>query len=61
MGELAALMPETVNEYPMVAVEEDLFAVRAPETQTWIPVTFYSLPTGERYMHFGARATPKTG
>ncbi len=61
MGELAALMPETVEEYPMVAVEEDLFAVRAPETQTWVPVTFYSLPTGERYMHFGARATPKTG
>jgi len=61
MGELAALMPETVNEYPMVGIEEDLFAVRAPETQTWIPVTFYSLPTGERYMHFGARATPKTG
>ncbi|HET7745483.1 MAG TPA: serine hydrolase [Gaiellaceae bacterium] len=60
-GELAALMPETVQEYPMVGVEEDLFAVRAPETQTWIPVTFYSLPTGERYMHFGARATPKTG
>ena len=25
------------------------------------PVTFYSLPTGESYMHFGARATPKTG
>jgi dipeptidyl aminopeptidase/acylaminoacyl peptidase/CubicO group peptidase (beta-lactamase class C family) len=60
-GELAALMPETVNEYPMVGIEEDLFAVRAPETQTWIPVTFYSLPTGERYMHFGARATPRTG
>ena len=23
------------------------------------PVTFYSLPTGEQYVHFGARATPK--
>jgi len=22
-------------------------------------VTFYELPTGEPYMHFGARATPK--
>jgi hypothetical protein len=28
---------------------------------TWIPVTFYSLPTGERYLHFGVRATPKVG
>ena len=37
-----------------------LYAVRAPGTQTWITVTFYSLPTGEEYVHFGARATPKT-
>ena len=41
----------------MVAVGPDLFVVRSPEAETWIPVTFYSLPTGERYMHFGARAT----
>jgi len=33
--------------------------VRPPGTQTWITVTFYSLPTGEEYVHFGARATPK--
>ncbi len=60
-GPIAELVPEPVHEYPMVAVEQDLFAVRAPETKTWIPVTFYSLPSGESYMHFGARATPKTG
>jgi hypothetical protein len=28
---------------------------------TWFPVTFYSLPTGERYLHFGARATRRVG
>jgi hypothetical protein len=44
-----------------VPIEQDLYATRAPETETWIPVTFYSLPTGESYMHFGARATPKSG
>ena len=60
-GPIAELVPETVHEYPMVTVEQDLYAVREPETKTWIPVTFYSLPTGEPYMHFGARATPKTG
>jgi hypothetical protein len=43
----------------MVALDDALFAVRAPGTQTWITVTFYSLPTGEKYVHFGARATPK--
>jgi hypothetical protein len=26
---------------------------------TWVPVTFYALPTGEKYLHVGVRATPK--
>ena len=43
----------------MTAVAEHLYVVREPQTQTWAPVTFYSLPTGERYLHFGVRATPK--
>ncbi len=50
---------DPVDEYPLVALDDDLYAVRAPGTQTWITVTFYSLPTGEEYLHFGARATPK--
>jgi hypothetical protein len=58
-GPLAALVPETVQEFRMVPVDQDLFVVREPHTQTWTPVTFYRLPTGEAYMHFGARATPK--
>lgn len=58
-GPLAALLPDPVEEHPLVAVAEDLFAVRSPEIETWMPVTFYSLPTGERYLHCGARATPK--
>ena len=60
-GPLAALMPETVHEYPMTAVAENLFAVREPDGQMWIPLTFYELPSGESYVHFGARATPKVG
>jgi CubicO group peptidase (beta-lactamase class C family) len=58
-GPLAELEPDPVEEYPMVPVGPALFAVRAPETETWLPVTFYALPTGERYVHFGARATPR--
>jgi dipeptidyl aminopeptidase/acylaminoacyl peptidase/CubicO group peptidase (beta-lactamase class C family) len=38
----------------------DLFMTRAPGTQTAFPVTFYSLATGEAYVHLGARATPRT-
>jgi len=37
----------------------DLYVVREPEAQTWVPLTFYALATSERYLHFGARATPK--
>ena len=44
----------------MVAVAEALFVVRDPDAQTWTPMTFYELPTGERYLHFGVRATPRT-
>ena len=33
--------------------------VKPIEAETWAPVTFYTLPTGEEYLHFGARATPK--
>jgi len=59
LGPLAEMVPDPVDVYPMVALGDSLFAVRAPGTQTWITVTFYALPTGEEYVHFGARATPK--
>ena len=58
-GPIAELMPEPIQEFAMVAVRENLFVVREPQTRTWTPVTFYRLPTGERYLHFGVRATPK--
>jgi dipeptidyl aminopeptidase/acylaminoacyl peptidase/CubicO group peptidase (beta-lactamase class C family) len=59
LGPLADLTPDPVSQYPMTAVAPGLFIVREPEAQTWMPVTFYQLATGEKYMHFGARATPK--
>ncbi|MEV3858838.1 serine hydrolase [Streptomyces sp. NPDC050095] len=58
-GPLAALVPQTVQEAALVPVSDDLFVVRLPGTRSWTPVTFYSLPTGEPYLHFGVRATPK--
>jgi hypothetical protein len=60
-GPLAELLPDPVEEYAMIPVDAsgDLFVVRQPNAQTWTPVTFYALPTGERYLHFGVRATPK--
>jgi CubicO group peptidase (beta-lactamase class C family) len=58
-GPIADLLPDPVSEYPMTPVGPDLWLVREPGTQTWAPVTFYALPTGEKYLHFGVRATPK--
>jgi CubicO group peptidase (beta-lactamase class C family) len=58
-GPLAEMIPDPVDEYPMVAVGPDLYVVRPEGTQTWMAVTFYALPGGERYVHFGARATPR--
>ncbi|WP_406638410.1 serine hydrolase [Amycolatopsis sp. WGS_07] len=58
-GPLAELMPEKTQEYDLEAVSDTLFVLRMPGGQFWTPVLFYTLPTGEPYMHFGARATPK--
>jgi CubicO group peptidase (beta-lactamase class C family) len=60
LGELAELQEETVEEYPMVPVSDGLYVVRPEGMQTWAPVTFYALETGEEYLHFGARATPRS-
>lgn len=60
-GDMAKLNPEGPKEYSMVPVRQHLFVIRPPDAETWTPVTFYSLPTGEHYLHFGARATPKVG
>ena len=58
-GAMAELLQEEAVDYPMVAVAPDLFVCQDPETGNWIPATFYQLPTGEKYVHFGARATPR--
>jgi dipeptidyl aminopeptidase/acylaminoacyl peptidase len=58
-GPLARLVPDPTTEYAMVPIEPNLFVVREPKAQTWSPVTFYQLRTGEKYLHFGVRATPK--
>ncbi|ALG09831.1 serine hydrolase [Kibdelosporangium phytohabitans] len=58
-GPLADLMPAKTMEFDLVPVTDSLFVCREPGARTWMPVTFYTLPTGEPYMHYGVRATPK--
>ena len=71
-GPLAELLTDVQQDYQMVALDHDLYVVRAmdakpsesseplesPESpESWTPLTFYALPSGERYLHFGGRAT----
>ncbi|MFF0516791.1 serine hydrolase [Streptomyces sp. NPDC004250] len=58
-GPLTELVADPVKEYALTPVDAsgDLFAVRPAGRATWLPVVFYTLPGGDRYLHFGARAT----
>ncbi|MEV7098736.1 serine hydrolase [Amycolatopsis sp. NPDC051045] len=58
-GPIAELVPEPTTEHDLIPVGEDRFVHREPGARSWISVTFYTLPTGERYLHSGVRATPK--
>ncbi|MFK0248199.1 serine hydrolase [Amycolatopsis azurea] len=58
-GPLADLVPEKTQEFDLVPVADSLYVCREPGAQTWTPVTFYTLSTGEPYVHYGVRATPK--
>jgi dipeptidyl aminopeptidase/acylaminoacyl peptidase/CubicO group peptidase (beta-lactamase class C family) len=58
-GAIAELMEVKTHEFDLLPVRESLFAYRAPGTKSWAPVVFYRLPTGEQYVHSGARATPR--
>ncbi|MFJ2867300.1 hypothetical protein [Kitasatospora sp. NPDC087314] len=41
------------------APEKTVFAGRRNEKGAWMPVVFYALEDGSRYVHFGVRATAK--
>lgn len=58
-GPIAALVPEATTEHDLIPVGGPQFVFREPGAKSWISATFYTLPTGERYLHSGVRATPK--
>ncbi|WP_410590019.1 serine hydrolase [Amycolatopsis sp. lyj-23] len=58
-GPIAALVPEPTTEHDLIPMGGSRFVFREPGARSWISATFYSLPTGERYLHSGVRATPK--
>ncbi|MFF1612757.1 serine hydrolase, partial [Amycolatopsis sp. NPDC058278] len=59
-GPIAVLVPEPTTEHDLIPMGGSQFVFREPGARSWISATFYTLPTGERYLHCGVRATPKT-
>ncbi|KJK50623.1 beta-lactamase [Lentzea aerocolonigenes] len=57
-GSLAGLVPDP-PEVDLVPLGDSQFVCRYEEEGSWASVVFYSLPTGEQYIHSGLRATPK--
>ncbi|HEU5161217.1 MAG TPA: serine hydrolase [Streptosporangiaceae bacterium] len=49
------------KELDLLPVRDDIYVVRLPGNETWMPVTFYTLADGSPYVHLGVRATPKVG
>ncbi len=58
-GSLASLVPDPTTEDDLVPIGPGHFAHSPAGMRGWVSVTFYTLPTGERYLHSGVRATPK--
>jgi dipeptidyl aminopeptidase/acylaminoacyl peptidase len=59
VGPLAEMVADPVDEHALVPYSSNIFLTKPPEAENWSPVTFFELPTGERYLHFGVRATPR--
>lgn len=61
-GALVEMVDEPVTDLALEPFAEmdggAAFLCRFPDSPLWTAVVFYRLPTGERYMHMGARATP---
>ena len=58
-GPLASLTPDPVQETLLVPATSSLAYFRLPAARAWTPISFYTLPTGERFAHLGSRAMPK--
>ena len=46
-------------EMPLRTFRPGVFLTKRPELDAWLSVVFYELADGTRYIHHGARATPK--
>lgn len=64
LAKYAEVLAGEAQNHPLGATwsycnSDNQFLIMEPAKGTWLPVTFYDLPTGERYVHHDVRATPK--
>ncbi|MDX3658760.1 LpqB family beta-propeller domain-containing protein [Streptomyces sp. ID05-26A] len=57
-GPMAGMFPKP-PAVDLVPAGDDVFLYLWPDSKSWSSLVFYSLPTGEQYVHMGVRATPK--
>ncbi|WP_199565667.1 serine hydrolase domain-containing protein [Spongiactinospora rosea] len=60
-GPQAELAEHPETESVLLPAEPGVFATHVEGRKEWVPVVFYSLDDGSRYLHHGGRATPKAG
>jgi Beta-lactamase len=48
-------------EAELVPFAPDAYLVQLPGREDWLPVMFYTLGDGTRYLHVGGQAAPRTG
>ncbi|HVE97615.1 MAG TPA: serine hydrolase domain-containing protein [Mycobacteriales bacterium] len=60
-GPLAETMPQEPQVLTLTPYEPDIFLARMPEATSYMPVVFFTIDDGTRYLHFGARSTPRRG
>ncbi|WP_426366847.1 serine hydrolase domain-containing protein [Streptomyces sp. E-08] len=58
-GILAALAEQPETELRLRPMAPGIFVARRPEGGSWMPVAFFTLPDGSRFVHHAGRATPK--
>jgi len=58
-GPLADQIPDPVQRLALTPADAGEFVTRLSDAEPWQPVVFYQLPSEERYVHFGGRATPR--
>jgi hypothetical protein len=60
-GVLALSLGTDRIEAELVPFAPDAYLVQLPGRADWLPVMFYTLRDGTRYLHVGGQAAPRTG